>query len=139
MLMALIGLIPGITSLISAITTAAFNAKVSLTQARLGADRDVAVALVQAAAQKEHEDTAKLAIFSGDKLLTMLLILFAIPLVAFEWKVYVWDTMLGLGTTPAVKGDVANWGNTIIYFLFGSPTVMGLGKMWFSRPSAKNE
>ena len=60
----------------------------------------------------------------------------ALPLVGYEWKVYVWDTMLGWGTTEAVKGQVADWGNTIIYFLFGSPTVMGLGKMWFSRKTS---
>lgn len=136
MLMAILALIPGLSTLVTTITTAFFNAKVQITQARIGGDRDVAVQLVQAAAAQEHENTARLGIIASNKLLTVLLITAAIPLIGFEWKVYVWDTMLGWGTTPAVTGQVADWGNTVWYFLFGSPTVMGLGKMWFSRKTS---
>lgn len=136
MFMAILALIPGLSTLVSSITTAFFNAKVQITQAKIGGDRDVAVKLVQAAAQADHENTARLGIIAGNKFLTLLLISMALPLVGYEWKVYVWDTMLGWGTTEAVKGQVADWGNTIIYFLFGSPTVMGLGKMWFSRKTS---
>lgn len=135
-MLAFLALIPGLGTLVSSIVSAVFNAKVSITQAKLGADRDVAVKLVQAAAQQEHENTERLGLFASNKFLTFLLIAFALPLVATEWKVYIWDTMLGWGTTDAVKGEVANWGNTIIYFLFGAPTVMGLGKMWFTRKTS---
>jgi hypothetical protein len=34
-------------------------------------------------------------------------------------KVVVWDTMLGLGSTPAIKGDVGAWMGMIAMFLFG--------------------
>lgn len=135
-MLALLSLIPGLSTLVSSIVTSVFNAKVSITQARVGGDRDVAVRLVQAAEQQAHEDTAKLGIIASNKLLTLLLIAFAVPLVWFEWKVIVWDTILGLGTTEAVKGQVADWGNTIIYFLFGAPTAMALGKMWFTRKTS---
>lgn len=136
MIAALLALIPGLSTLVTSITTAFFNAKVQITQARIGGDRDVAVQLVQAAVQQEHEDTAKLGIIAGNKLLTIMLVAFATPLIWFEWKVIVYDTILGLGTTDAVKGQVADWGNTIIYFLFGSPTVVALGKMWFTRKTS---
>lgn len=136
MLAALLALIPGLNTLVSSITTSFFNAKVQITQAKIGGDRDVAVRLVQAAEAQAHEDTAKLGIIASNKLLTLLLIAFAVPLVWFEWKVIVWDTILGLGTTEAVKGQVADWGNTIIYFLFGAPTAMALGKMWFTRKTS---
>jgi hypothetical protein len=132
-MLALLGIIPGLTTAVTAFFTARFNAKVQVVQAQTGADRDVAVKLVQAAQLQAHEDTAKLGIFASNKFLTILLIAAACPLVAFEWKVYVWDTMLGWGSTPAVHGQVADWGNTVWYFLFGAPTVMGLGKMWFGR------
>lgn len=135
-MLALLSLIPGLSTLISSIVTAVFNAKVSITQAKIGGDRDVAVQLVQAAAQQEHEDTAKLGVIASNRLLTIMLIMFAAPLIVFEWKVYIWDAMLGWGTTDAVKGQVADWGNTIIYFLFGSPTVVALGKMWFNRKTS---
>lgn len=132
-MLAFLSLIPGIGAAINAIVSAVFNAKVKITQAKIGGDRDVAVKLVQAAEAQAHEDTVKLGIFASNKFLTALLIAAALPLVAFEWKVYVWDTMLGWGTTEAVRGQVAEWGNTVWYFLFGAPTVMGLGKMWFGR------
>lgn len=132
-MLALLGALPVIGSLITAFMNAMFNAKVSIVQAKTSADRDVAVALVKAAEVKAHEDTSRLGIFASNRFLTALLILAAIPLVGYEWKVYVWDTILGWGTTEAVKGQVAEWGNTVWYFLFGAPTVMGLGKMWFGR------
>lgn len=132
-MLAFLGALPIIGTAVTAFFNAMFNAKVEITRAKIGGDRDVAVKLVQAAEAQEHENTAKLGIFASNKLLTILLITAAIPLVAFEWKIYVWDTMLGWGSTEAVKGQVAEWGNTVWYFLFGAPTVMGLGKMWFGR------
>jgi hypothetical protein len=135
-MLALLSLIPGLSTLISSIVTAVFNAKVSITQAKIGGDRDVAVQLVKAAASQEHEDTAKLGVIASNRLLTIMLIMFAAPLIIFEWKVIVWDTILNLGSTLPIKGQVADWGNTIIYFLFGSPTVVALGKMWFNRKTS---
>jgi hypothetical protein len=135
-MLAFLSLIPGISTLITSVTTAFFNAKVQITQAKIGGDRDVAVQLVQAAATQEHENTARLGIIASNKLLTIMLITAAVPLISYEWKVYIWDAMLGWGSTDPVKGQVAEWGNTVWYFLFGSPTVMGLGKMWFSRTTS---
>lgn len=135
-MLAFLALIPGLSTLVSSIVTAVFNAKVSITQAKLGADRDVAVKLVQAAAQQEHENTTRLGIIAGSKLLTLLLIAFALPLIGFEWKVIVWDKMLGWGSTDPLAGDVSSWASTIIAFLFGAPTVMSLGRMWFSRKTS---
>jgi hypothetical protein len=39
--------------------------------------------------------------------------------VAYLAKVVVWDTMLGLGSTPAIRGDVGAWMGMIAIFLFG--------------------
>lgn len=39
--------------------------------------------------------------------------------VLYVGKVVVWDTMLGLGSTPAIKGDVGVWLGMIAMFLFG--------------------
>lgn len=132
-MLAFLGALPVIGTMVTAFFNAMFNAKVEITRAKIGGDRDVAVALVKAAEAQAHEDGVKLGIFASNKFLTVLLLLAATPLVIFEWKIIVWDTMLGWGTTDAVKGQVAEWGNTVWYFLFGAPTVMGLGKMWFSR------
>jgi len=37
---------------------------------------------------------------------------------AFYAKCVVWDTMLGLGTTGSLKGDVATWAGMIMGFYF---------------------
>jgi len=43
---------------------------------------------------------------------------FYIVLVFFA-KCVVWDTILGLGTTPALKGDVSTWAGLVMSFYFG--------------------
>jgi hypothetical protein len=40
--------------------------------------------------------------------------LLAAPVVIYLWKVIVWDIVLGLGTTDAVGGDVAQWAGSIV-------------------------
>ena len=39
--------------------------------------------------------------------------------VLYVGKVVVWDTMMGLGSTPTIKGDVGVWLGMIAMFLFG--------------------
>lgn len=125
--------IPGVGSLIETITTKWFDTKVALVSARLGVDRDVAVGMLKVAAQDNLTNARKLNVFASNPLLTLLLLGFAVPIAAFEWKVVIWDTMLGWGTTPPIHGQVADYMQTVIYFLFGAPTAMGIGKMWFGR------
>lgn len=131
--MTLIGLIPGLTTLFTKFAELRYNAQVAVTQARVGGDRDVAVSLVNAAAAREHERTSALTVIAGSTLLTFLLVAFAAPLVIFEWKVVVWDIVLGWGSTDAIRGQVADWANTIIAAIFGSASIMALGQMWFNR------
>lgn len=134
MFMAILALIPGLNTLITGLTSAFFNAKVSIYQAKTGADRDVAIKTIQAAAQADHENTSRLGIMAGNKVLTFLIVAFATPLVAFEWKVILIDKVLALGSTDMLTGEVAGWADTIVKFLFGSATAVTIGKMWFSRP-----
>lgn len=132
-LLAMLKFIPGVGSLIETITTKWFDTKVALVSARLGVDRDVAVGMLKVAAQDNLTNARKLNVFASNPLLTLLLLGFAVPIAAFEWKVVIWDTMLGWGTTPPIHGQVADYMQTVIYFLFGAPTAMGIGKMWFGR------
>lgn len=50
--------------------------------------------------------------------------------VAYLAKVVVWDTMLGLGATPAIHGDVANWLGMIAMFLFGKRGIENVVRIW---------
>ena len=139
MFMAILALIPGLSSLVSGITTAYFNAKVRLVTARIGGDRDVATKLVQGAAAADHENTNRMGIMASNKWLTLMLMGFSLPFMIFVWKVVVWDIVLSpillghTGMTDPIKGEVAAWATTIIGFLFGSSTTLAVGKMWFGR------
>lgn len=44
--------------------------------------------------------------------------MFAVPLAMWYGKCVLWDTVLGLGTTPALKGDLATYSTWIVGFLF---------------------
>jgi hypothetical protein len=143
-MLALLGAIPIIGQMITGVMTAMFNAKVKITQAKIGGDRDVAVELVKKAQLDRHDDVTALSIFASNPLLSFLLIGFAAPLVIYIWKIIVVDKILGPGCLPLhsfcwkgntdpITGDVADWAKTIIAFLFGSGTTMALGKMWFNR------
>jgi len=45
--------------------------------------------------------------------------LFAFAFVIYVWKVVVWDRVLGLGTTAALSGDVAQWAMMVLTAYFG--------------------
>lgn len=44
-------------------------------------------------------------------------------------KVVVWDTMMGLGSTPAIKGDVGVWLGWIAAFLFGKRGIENVARI----------
>jgi len=113
-MLALLSLIPGIGTVIQAIVAAVFDAKVKIKQAQTGADRDAVVAMLRTAEIEAHERTAALAIIASNKLLTILVIAFATPLVLYEWQVIVidklWCGAFNLNcTTDPIKGQVADW------------------------------
>ncbi len=133
-ILAALGLIPGLGSIVQAITKSWFEAKTNITIARLGVDRDVAVEMIRSEAQVT-EGRAKLwGAIGASKALMAIVIVMAIPITWFEWKVVVYDTILGLGSTDAIKGDVSVWMNSIVYSIFGSATVLaGVQHWWTTR------
>lgn len=49
------------------------------------------------------------------------------PIIVYVWKVVVWDTVFGLGTTPPLSGMIGEWAGIIItaYFV-GRPIEKGV-------------
>lgn len=45
--------------------------------------------------------------------------LFAFAFVIYVWKVVVWDKVLGLGSTSALTGDLAQWALIVLTAYFG--------------------
>lgn len=134
-MLALLSLIPGIGAVIQAVLGGMFDAKVKIVQAQTGADVEKARSLVQLAQTQAHERTSALAVIASSPLLTWLVVAFAAPLVIFEFKVVVWDIVLGLGSTDPIRGQVADWANTIIWSIFGSSTVQAVGRMVLAHKS----
>jgi hypothetical protein len=48
---------------------------------------------------------------------------------AFFAKCVVWDTILGLGATPALKGDVSIWAGLVMSFYFGKRTFENVARI----------
>jgi len=53
---------------------------------------------------------------------------FYIVLVFFA-KCVIWDTVLGLGTTPSLKGDVSMWAGLVMSFYFGKRTFENVARI----------
>lgn len=132
-IMTILHLIPGLSTLATGWVTAAYNAKVAITTARIGGDVTMATTMVNAAAVAEGARVRGLQAIAGSKALLFLTLGFALPWVAYEAKVVVWDTMLGWGVTNPIHGAVGDWATTIIACLFGSNTILATGHMFFNR------
>ena len=48
---------------------------------------------------------------------------------AYFAKCVVWDTMLGLGTTASLKGDVSVWAGMVMGFYFGKRTFENVARI----------
>jgi hypothetical protein len=53
---------------------------------------------------------------------------FYIVLIFFA-KCVIWDTVLGLGITPALKGDVSIWAGLVMSFYFGKRTFENVARI----------
>lgn len=94
----------------------AYNAKLKAgnVSERIAADT-AAAEIVAQTAEKKADTELKVAqighFWEPEKL-------FAYSLWFYFTKVYIYDAALGLGSTDAVRGDVAAWGGLVITFYF---------------------
>jgi hypothetical protein len=135
MLMAILAMIPGLSTLITSITSAYFNSKVQITTAKIGGDTAVARQMIVSQADIERTRVDGLRVIGASWVLSFLVVGFSLPWILYEWRVVVYDNvwMVGATSTPAIGGDVATWATTIIACLFGSGTVLTAGHMYFNR------
>jgi hypothetical protein len=59
--------------------------------------------------------------------------LLAIPVIIFMWKVIVWDKVLGLGTTDALAGDVAQWSGAVVTTYVGGRSLEKIARTIWGR------
>lgn len=48
-------------------------------------------------------------------------------------KVIIWDMCLGFGSTPPLKGDIAQWAGTVMVMWFGGRTIEKVARIWRPR------
>lgn len=97
----------------------AYRAKLSAenTTEKVAADLAARELLVE---QRERELAAQAVIAEQGRWYTALpRPLFAFAFIIYAWKVVVWDKVLGLGTTDALTGDVAQWATVVLTAYFG--------------------
>lgn len=134
MIMAILGMIPGLGTMITALANGYFNSKVEITTAKIGGDTAVAKALIVASAQAQQSNVQRLSVIGGSWVLSFLVLGFGVPYIIWEFKVIVWDIVLGWGSTSSIKDpQLSQWGGIIITCLFGSGTVLTAGHMYFNR------
>ncbi len=123
-----LALIPGISSVIQAITSAWFNAKVQLYQAKTGVIRDVAVAAIQAEVVNNQTKVSWIMALASNPVMLFIVFGFAFPYIAYEWKAILWDKVIMLGTTStdAITGPLADWAQIILGGIFVTSTGIGV-------------
>ena len=131
--LAFFNMIPGLSSMITALTTAYFNSKVQLATIRVGGDVTIGKSLVTGIVAEGQVRVSFLQTVAQSKFLMFLVGGFALPIMLFNGKCIVWDTMLGLGVTHPITGQVGDYMSTILYGIFGMGSVMGVGHMYFNR------
>jgi hypothetical protein len=57
---------------------------------------------------------------------TLPLVAAATPMILYQWKCIVWDTMLGLGSTPSLHGQVSDLGTVSFECLTGYGGALGI-------------
>ena len=130
---------PALVHGVEAFTKSYYDAKVKITTARIGGDVDVAKHIVSGDVAEGQTRVEFLKVVSQSKFLMFLVGGFAIPWIAYEWKVVLWDNMLCFtlygvyGFTPTIKGVVGEWAGLIIGGIFGTGSVMAVGQMFFNR------
>jgi len=115
----LLSYIPGVMKLATTIATKWMDTRAQMYAARWGVTRDVAIAAIQAEATNNQAKVSWLQVVASSPVLAFVVVGFAFPFIFYLNKTIVWDTCLGLGTTPPLRYDLlTEWGTTIIGGIF---------------------
>ena len=125
----ILGLIPGVGSVVQNVVGKLYDSKVAIVTARIGGDAKVAAEIVQAEAKVRSSFYDAM---SHSRALMFLIIGFALPYMIWEWKVIVWDILLQWGTTDPLRGEVADWAKIILPSLFGAGTIAAASAAYFN-------
>ena len=120
--------LPSLVNGVNAFASKYFDTKVQLLATRLGNDTERAKAILTAGVAEGETRVHGLAVIASSKVLLFLFVGFALPYMLHEWQAIVYDKlwMHGATSTDPITGALAEWGNSVIYCLFGSSTAAGV-------------
>ncbi len=127
-IIAFITALPALVNGVNAFASKYFDTKVQLLAARIGGDTEQAKAILRAGVIEGQTRVSGLQVIASSKALLFLFVGFALPFMIYEWQAVVYDKvwMHGATSTDPITGDLAAWGRSVIYALFGSSTAAGV-------------
>ena len=93
---------------------AAYKARLDAENSRDAKAADLAAQAIAAEIEARKAADAVILAEQGRWYTALVRPLLALPVIIYLWKVIVWDKVLGLGSTDAIAGDVAQWAGAIV-------------------------
>lgn len=127
--------VPSIMNGFNAFTAKYFDVKLQMYTARVGGDVAVAKAMLLAEVQNNQTKVNWLLAIASNPVLLFIVLGFAMPFIIFEWKCVVYDNvwMHGATSTDPIRGQIADWADTIIKGIFVTSTGIGVAHTWINR------
>lgn len=132
LIMTVLGMIPGLSSLIQFVVGKYMDSKVAMYQTRWGVTKDVAIAAINEEAENNKTKVNWLNAVANSRFLQVIVGGFAGPWIIYGWKVIVWDNIVHkffwgvYGFTPAIGGEVGTWAGVILGGIFVTTTGMNI-------------
>lgn len=101
----------------------AYKARLAATNAQDKLAVDLAVKEIDAEIESRKQAGAIIIAEQGRWYTAMVRPLIVLPFAVYIWKVVIWDIVLGWGSTPAIRGDVASLMMIVIGSYFGGRTI----------------
>ncbi len=116
---------PIITGLINA-----YKAKLDAANSRDRMAADLAAKEIEAEIEARKQASTIILAEQGRWYTAIIRPLIAFPLIIYLWKVIVWDTVLGLGTTEPLTGMVAEWTGMIVTAYVGGRSIEKVARIF---------
>lgn len=137
--MTVLGMIPGLSTLIQFVVGKYMDSKVAMYQTRWGVTKDVAIAAINAETLNNQAKIGWLNAVASSRFLQFIVGGFAGPWIIYGWKVIAWDNIIHkfiwdtYGFTPPIGGLVGSWANIILSGIFVTSTGMGIATAVLNR------
>jgi hypothetical protein len=111
----------------------AYRAKLTAENASEKIAADLAAREMQVESRERELQTQIVAAEQGAWYTALPRPLFAYAFVIYAWKVVVWDSVFGLGTTAPLSGDVAQWAMIVLTAYFGGRSLEKVARVVMRR------